>query len=116
MYHTKTELYNLDSDSWEERASYPFNSQIYDAVPIYYKGEFILFGGCSYSSHFIDSYNPTTDQWKQRGQLLTPRQYGHGVFLSRVEHFAIFKSSFLQKFYNLGNPNGAIRVDLSLRI
>merc|ERR1711912_217003 len=43
MYHTKTELYNLDSDSWEERASYPFNSQIYDAVPIYYKGEFILF-------------------------------------------------------------------------
>ena len=98
MYHTKTELYNLDSDSWEERASYPFNSQIYDAVPIYYKGEFILFGGCSYSSHFIDSYNPTTDQWKQRGQLLTPRQYGHGVFLSRVEHFAVFKTSFFQKF------------------
>ena len=74
--HNKVELLDLDTWRWERRAEYPFETTIYDARTVHYNQQFYLFGGKKRSSSRLSriaAYNPTTDQWFDKGQLLTAR-------------------------------------------
>jgi hypothetical protein len=80
-----TELLDLTSWTWSTVASYPFASGDgfkYDAKCIHFDDDFLLMGGyhgytSAYSatpSRRIDAYSPSTDTWRQVGQMLSPRR------------------------------------------
>ena len=75
--HNKVEVLDLKTWRWERRADYPFESDIYAARTVYYNQLFYVFGGRVFGSHYISriaAYNPASDQWSDKGRLLTARK------------------------------------------
>ena len=72
-------MLDLNTWRWERRADYPFESDINGARTVYYNQLFYVFGGYVYPGFRylsrIAAYNPASDQWSDKGRLLTARYY-----------------------------------------
>ena len=76
--HNKVEVLDLNTWRWERRADYPFETDISKARTVYYNQLFYVFGGRVAWSHYVPriaAYNPASDQWSDKGRLLTARYY-----------------------------------------
>ena len=62
---------------WSIKRSYPFESMVYGARSLFYKGNFLIFGGYGTSGPLnrIASYNSETDEWNQIGEMKSKRPY-----------------------------------------
>ena len=87
----------LDLSSWTWETGNPYFTDICDFGTLYYDGNMFVFGGFSRQLtdklDSIESYNPKTNTWTNRGRLLNTRN-GHDV---------IFSSNF---FLVLGDHEG----------
>ena len=65
---------NTSSLKWETKKQYPYKTWIYAARSLFYRDQFITFGGVP-SRNRIAAYNPKTDNWSTLGAMKTKRSY-----------------------------------------
>lgn len=70
-----TELLDVTTWKWAAKASYHFETGIYEARTLHHNDNFFTFGGWNGSDHLsrIASFSPASNTWTDRGRLLTPR-------------------------------------------
>ena len=81
--YAQLELLDLSSWTWETRTPYFTDGDRF--ATLYNDGNLYVFGGFSTSSgplNDIQSYNPKTDTWTDRGRLLKTHYYHDVIFSS----------------------------------
>ena len=72
--YQSTELMNTSTLKWATKKQYPYKTWIYAARSLFYRDQFITFGGVP-SRNRIAAYNPKTDDWSTLGAMKTKRSY-----------------------------------------
>ena len=106
-----TELMDVKTWKWTTKKSYPYESKIYGARSLYYKGSFLVFGGNGgkHGDDFkrIAAYTPTIDNWTEIGFMKSGRSYTSAINFG--DEFLIIGALYIvgdkqsEKFYYNGN-------------
>ena len=94
---------------WTTKKRYPYESKIYGARSLYYKGSFLVFGGHlgQEPTSRIAAYTPTTNNWTEIGFMKSGRSWTSVINFD--DEFLIIGALYIQgdkqseKFYYNGN-------------
>ena len=75
-----TELYTVDSDTWQYVGNYPYaSSSLSYMKTIWFSDSFYAFGGSTnYNDAYINRFDPITNNWSRAGSLNHGR-YKHNI-------------------------------------
>ena len=91
--HSKTEIYDHSTSTWESKNDYPFHEEIraFEIVP--FSSNFLVFGGLYpdeeavptgfYETSVIALFNPDLNEWIKKGNL---QSKGHAFGLIKIEN------------------------------
>ena len=103
---------DVNTWKWSTKKPYPYESSIYGARSLYYKGSFLVFGGELENGQLtrIAAYTPTIENWTEIGFMKSGRSYTSAI--NSGDEFLIIGALYIEgdKYSEKWNYDGTTTI------